>query len=352
VLRYCFDTRGLRTGVLLASRPAGATRSSFRQLQQTEYVFDVNGRLNEILDNGVSAVKYEYDVKGQVCRKLFGCRLAATIGYDDLGRLARMEFSGGALSQPVTLAYEWDAAGQLTRRTWNGMAQRYVYDAAGQLRRVLDDATDAEREDYRYDHAGNMIEKRINGLLTQMTYNKANQIASIETPDGVQRLRYDNAGRLLGAAGGPVNSYGWLDRVICLARPDGSRMRYEYWPNGQLAAKIPEKYVAPASGGSAKPEVERFLWDGLALLRRNDVVYVIEPHASGGVPIASHPAGQAGPVTWYLNDLLGTTLATIEGEKLHITPLTAFGQPSKLKPKAEQPLELKPDVPSTPLPKK
>jgi hypothetical protein len=44
----------------------------------------------------------------------------------------------------------------------------------------------------------------------------------------------------------------------------------------------------------------------------NDTIYIIEPHPSGGVPIASHPVGKPDELTYYLNDMLGTTLATVE----------------------------------------
>jgi hypothetical protein len=33
---------------------------------------------------------------------------------------------------------------------------------------------------------------------------------------------------------------------------------------------------------------EHFLWDGLALLRRDDTIYVVEPHPSVGATVASH----------------------------------------------------------------
>ena len=78
---------------------------------------------------------------------------------------------------------------------------------------------------------------------------------------------------------------------------------------------------------SAQSADERFLWDGLALLRRYDTVYIIEPHPSRCVPIASHSVNKPKDLTYYLNALLGTTLATVEGKG---TSLTVFGQPLKL----------------------
>ena len=352
IVRFRYDTLGRRTGLLLARSSA---TGECVPLQQTEYVFDQSGHLTALLDNGRPAVAYAFDKAGRMVRKTFGNGMTASIAYDRMGRLARMEYTGGPLKRPLLLTYEWDAAGQLTRRGWNGATQRYSYDAAGQLLKVLDDATGAELEAYQYDSAGNMLEKRIGGEVTHMSYNAANQLVTALTPAAVVGYRYDRAGRLVSEsctnrAGGTVantrNTYGWLDKLVRLERADGARVQYRYWPDGQVAEKIPE-----VGAGVPSVTAERFLWDGLALLRRNETVYVIEPHASGGVPVVSHPAGEAGPLTWYLNDLLGTTLATIEGERVTLRPLTAFGQPLKQKLDVAAPSDLKPATIPTYLPK-
>ena len=354
VLRFRYDALGRRTGLLLARQTA---KDDYAPLQQTEQVFDQNGRLKAVLDDGRPAVSYGFDKAGRMTSKTFGNGMVAGIGFDRMGRLARMEYTGGPLKAPLLLTYEWDLAGQLTRRGWNGAVQRYLYDAAGQLLKVLDDATGAEQEAYVYDPAGNMLEKHVGGEVTRMAYNAANQLVSARSPTAAVGYRYDRAGRLtaetvtnLAFSANAVlttrSTYGWLDKLIRLERADGVRVQYQYWPDGQLAAKIPE--LRP---GAPTLAVERFLWDGLALLRRNDTVYVVEPHASGGVPVASHPAGQSGPLTWYLNDLLGTTLATIEGDRVALRPLTAFGQPLRQKAALAPPGDLKPAAPPTFLPK-
>jgi hypothetical protein len=71
---------------------------------------------------------------------------------------------------------------------------------------------------------------------------------------------------------------------------------------------------------------ETFLWDGLALLRRGDTIYINEPHPSGGAVIASFPVGHLAEMTIYLNDMLGTTLAAVQGGKVSFARLSAFGQ--------------------------
>jgi len=130
-----------------------------------------------------------------------------------------------------------------------------------------------------------------------------------------------------------------------------------YWPDGQLAAKrilstentestetgIQKVSNPPATPSpiNAQPSIsETFLWDGLALLRRNKTLYIIEPHPSGGSVIASHPVGKPKELTYYLNDILGTTLATVEAGFTTFASLTAFGQPLKLASNIPQPTNL------------
>jgi YD repeat-containing protein len=362
LLRYRYDAAGRRTGLILAEFKPGivsngaitGSKPEYEVLQQTEYTYDSAGRLSAILDNGTEVVSYSYDGAGRLVGKAFGNGMKAAISYDAMGRLAKIEFSGGPLSTLKTLAYTWDAASQVTNRSWDGQTQRYEYDPSGQLLKVIDATSGKVLEAYTYDKAGNMLEKIIGGEKTTMTYNTANELDT-RTIDGADKdaspghpltYRYDRAGRLLGYDGGPQNHYGWLDKLTDIAMPDGSKVAYTYWPDGQLASKkilshakdaedAKEGVMKVSNADPSRPlrpsredsSTEHFLWDGLALLRRNDTVYLIEPHPSGGVPIASHPVGVSGPVTYYLNDMLGTTLATVQDGAVEYARLTTFGQP-------------------------
>jgi len=197
-----------------------------------------------------------------------------------------------------------------SRGRLNGSApQRSRPNVAGSLRMTRH----IIRKVYAYAATGDVLTKDDPRKKTTMTYNAANEIT---TPD------------------------------------DGRTINYRYWPDGQLAVKSeahakgaedarnsdseitkisnPSRPLRPSR---ENPSDETFLWDGLALLRRNDTVYIIEPHPSGGVPIASHPIGTANAaseVTYYLNDLLGTTLATIQDQATEYVQLTTFGQPLKV----------------------
>jgi hypothetical protein len=143
--------------------------------------------------------------------------------------------------------------------------------------------------------------------------------------------------------GQPQNTYDWLDKLTTLTLPDGSNAIHTCWPDGQLASislspnqnsKInnPQSSISSSSPSpipNPRSSSETFLWDNLALLKRNDTIYIIESHPSGGIPIASHPVGKPEEITYHLNDLLGTTLATVGPTGVNFSRLTSFGQPLK-----------------------
>jgi RHS repeat-associated protein len=93
------------------------------------------------------------------------------------------------------------------------------------------------------------------------------------------------------------------------------------------------------------PQTETFLWDGLALIRRNDEHFINEPHVGNapkklrfeGKPRAQRSARRArkgprgNPVasskgTSYFNDALGTTIGAKKDGKYSAAALTAFGE--------------------------
>ncbi|HEY5741118.1 MAG TPA: hypothetical protein VIS99_01145 [Terrimicrobiaceae bacterium] len=369
LLRYRYNSVGNRDGLILATlippvAPAGGkagANARYEVLQQTEYTYDTSGRLSSIVSDGEPVVSYKYDAAGRAIAKSFGNGMSAAMSYDGAGRLTKVEFSGASLSASLVLSYEWDVANQLKRRTWNGETQRYEYDGSGQLLNVIDGKSGSILEAYMYDKAGNMLEKVVDGEKSVMTYNAANQLVSLtkETGPGsaarssasVLNYLYDKAGRMRGAEGDALSTYGWLDKVVSLKQPDGTEIGFEYWPDGQLAKKLPLPKTNETSQvvSSSLPESETFLWDGLALLRRNSTVYVIEPHLNGGVPVVSRDVSDPRKLTYYLNDLLGTTLATIEGGIVRVAKLTAFGQPLKYTSNVPQPNEIAPEVPGSPL---
>ena len=158
-----------------------------------------------------------------------------------------------------------------------------------------------------YDPAGNILSKTVAGRTTTYTYDKANQLVSSKNADGkVTRYEYDAAGRMV-KEGEKTFAYGWLDKVMQVAENGKTTQSYSYDISGQLAT---------ADYGAGK---ETFLWDGLALLSRNNLKYVNEPAVTGGNPIL---AGDK----MLFDDMLGNTLGVKDGEKFSAIDRDAFGE--------------------------
>ena len=188
-------------------------------------------------------------------------------------------------------------------------------------------------------------------------------VSDADSNDLLEAYTYDNAGRMLGPVGIPPKQYGWLDKLTVANQATGPPQIYQYWPDGHIASIRSEDLTVlsstkPPSLSSTKPQSpssttsassETFLWDGLALIKRNDILYLIEPHPSGGVPIASHPVGLPEEITYHLNDILGTTLATIGPAGIRFSILTSFGQPLKATPRSSFSAD-GPTAPADPLP--
>ncbi len=347
------------------------------EAQEERRAYDRYGRLVEIAAFGTS-VKWRYDERGRVTRQVVDGS-PIDFAYTRDGRLAG-KWLGGRESPDASVEYEYAKDGRIAARTANGVRQAFAYDARGQLVAVREGGVDVER--YAYDRAGNMVRKTVrrastgsgpayppekqpegaarrgapnaeasemrrrgglggDGLAesrqagirgnpcqsvddsvyvtTTYTFDGANQLVS-STCDGVTtRYAYDAAGRLV-REGDKTYRYGYLDKVLSVT--EGKRSyTYAYHVDGQLAR---------ADYGEGR--AEDFAWDGLALIRRGDEMFVNEPHVGGGNPVVSSKGAA------YFNDLLGTTVGVREGRgaarkrsarRYTAAALTAFGEPVK-----------------------
>jgi YD repeat-containing protein len=370
-----YDPSGNLSAILTDGVPAISYRydAAGRPVQKT-YGTPKNGKPAMTTDIG-------YDSMGHLARMEFkGGKLTAplllTYEWDEGDQLTRRTWNGR------THRYEYDRSGQLLKVIDDGsqsVLEAYTYDKAGNMltKLILGQLTAMTY------NAGNQVVKSCDlGQADPKT------IATLpKSPDALEKLAkttltytYDKAGRMLGTGSQPANTYGWLDKLIATAQPGGGKTTHSYWPDGQPAAITAGLVPSSPTSRAANPPSdirnlisairnpqsdihnpqsdihnpqsdihnpqsdihnpksdihnpqspsESFLWDGLALIRRNDTIYIIEPHPSGGIPIASHPIGRPDEITWHLNDLLGTTLATVGPGGVRFAALTTFGQPLK-----------------------
>ncbi len=190
--------------------------------------------------------------------------------------------------------------GQIAAREVNGKKQAYKYDLKGQLLEVVG------AEKYSYDPAGNLLAKTIGDKTTTYEYDKANQLISSTFDGKVTKYTYDAAGRLV-KEGDKVYTYAWQDKITQVTEGGKLTGSYTYGLDGQLA-------TATQDGKS-----ESFLWDGLALIARNETKFVNEPYVTGGNPILADN-------TLLFNDMLGSTLGRAENGAYAPVSMTAFGE--------------------------
>ena len=205
---------------------------------------------------------------------------------------------------------------KLSAKTKSLKSRSYRYDKAGRLVSVTCEACPELNESYLYDKQGNILEKRVGDKVYTCKYETANQLASMESVEGLREYVYDMAGRLieekLNGKTDVKYTYGYLDKVTEVNRR-GKITKFVYDGTGMLASKI-----------SSDGKVENWMWDGLALIRRGKDIHVNEPHISGGVPIVSRTSNGT---QFHESDFLGTTLWSIDtkGNVVSFQNDTIFG---------------------------
>ncbi|MDD2708506.1 MAG: hypothetical protein PHV34_10885 [Verrucomicrobiae bacterium] len=358
-LQYGYTPSGKKASVAWSRSDGVSTKSG-----KTEYRFNPAGQLADLVTDGKAVAHYVYAENGTLREKQLVDGTRVIYSNDAQGRITGMAVVTEKGKTLTNVTYTWDAAGQLTSRTWDRVRQDYSYDKAGQLVAVTSsDPKKLPSEKYAFDLAGNMVEKSVGGIKTSMTYDTANRLLAASVMNQVsgvkeeKNFKYDNAGRLVAEMIGDKSTryqYGLFEKTSGVIKPDGSRVGFDYWPSGQISAKgslppmiqqqgedgPPSSDFGAASGMSvaaflnavkeSKSEIasdkfkqtESMLWDGLALLQRGEETFSVEPHVSGGVPLVSNDGV-------IISDFLGTTLGTVKGETFTPMSLTAFGEASR-----------------------
>jgi RHS repeat-associated protein len=258
-------------------RPVGSTNALG---DSRSFAYDAVGNLRETTDRNGRAIRYAYDA---------------------LDRRTLEQWLDGAGAAVRSLAYSFDATGQLTSAQDPEGIYNYLYDAAGRMTQMVQGSHPGVPEitfGYEWDDANNLLTRTesMAGLataLTAWTYDALNrttritQSGSDSTPKRVdlawdaasqplsierhanlaatgQALQtaytYDAAGRLvaLDHTQGPVElaAYSWTfdaaDRLVQATTPDGA-VDYAYDDRDQLiaanhASQADESYTYDANG--------------------------------------------------------------------------------------------------------
>ncbi|MDX9975155.1 MAG: DUF6531 domain-containing protein, partial [FCB group bacterium] len=233
-----------------------------------QFQHDGAGNLVSATNRRGQTIAYEYNSAGQVTRKLCPGMPAVEYGYDSAGRLASVTDGSGVTSMQYDargfmtyigypsghwFAYEYNAAGQRTRRTGDdGFVLDYSYDAAGRLMTVSN-GNGYQYVTYSYDAAGRLSgELKGNGTRTGYAYDQAGQLLSIThyAPDNsVQAFfnyEYDINGNRIAETnkdGRTTYTYDLLGQLTGEHYPDGHSVTYVYDPAGNRTQVIRDGIV-------------------------------------------------------------------------------------------------------------
>ncbi len=179
---YAYDPRG---NLVEASNPSGTIR----------FEYDILSRMTKAIYPGERVFTYEYDAMSRRTRMIDPDGRVLEYDYDGAGRLSRIT----SPTEGVIVQYEYDLAGQVIRRKLlNGTLTEYEYDAANQVTAIVNRKASGEAISswvYEYDAAGNRTKKRGPEGDEVYGYDKTSQLISARYADGrIENYQYDAAG--------------------------------------------------------------------------------------------------------------------------------------------------------------
>jgi RHS repeat-associated protein len=151
-----------------------------------------------MVDSQGEATTYEYDALNRETKQVLPNGIAVQHVYDAAGRETRKEERNAAGLLLLSWAFEYDALGNKQRVSeLDGSVTTYGYDATSQLTGEQRTGTNPYSILYSYDAAGNRLTKTQNGAVTTSSYNALNQLVRQQAPDGtVTTFSYDLDGNL------------------------------------------------------------------------------------------------------------------------------------------------------------
>ena len=135
-----------------------------------DYLYDLGGRLTQVLENGVVSASYTYDANGNRTAKTTAT-VTASGTYDNQDRMVSY---GNA-------AFTYSANGELLTKMDGTGATSYQYDVLGNLLSVL--SPNGTLIEYVVDGANRRVGKKVNGVLVQ-GWLYSSQLAPIAELDG------------------------------------------------------------------------------------------------------------------------------------------------------------------------
>ncbi len=218
-LEYTYDAAGNRTQI--------STIAADGSTETTTYTYDTLNRLESVTDHNTQTTTYAYDAVGNRSHIRYPNGNREVYHYDALNRLTLKETLDGTDTLLQSYHYTLHPTGRRTQiDELSGRSTEYSYDALYRL--TSESITDAVNDDYvaeyQYDAVGNRTFETVNGVSTAYTYDDNDRL---EQTGGTHYVYDHNGNTLTETLDGNVKTYTWNSKNK-LIRVDNAGMVSEY----------------------------------------------------------------------------------------------------------------------------
>ena len=224
---------------------------------QHQYTYDNNNRLSTLTDPLSNVYSFTYDAGGRTTRKTFPNNAYSTYNYNNAGHLTAIDNYNAANVVQSFSHYTTDSLGFRKTMTDNTGTHNYTYDTNDRLQKVI--YPSGKVVEYAFDAFGNVTQKTEDGVVVPYAYNAFDQLT---TGAGAQ-YQFDKNGNQIARIGGtqPTMNYQFdeLNRFKGGQFTSGKRVEYAYDPFGNI---IQRRDTANT--------IEKYFFDGQNLLAELD----------------------------------------------------------------------------------
>lgn len=301
------------------------------------FTYDAGDRLVNTRNPLGGEVTAEFDLAGNVVRRIDELSRATTYTYDAANRLTRLVAPDAAVT-----AYGYDTAGNLTSRTdGNGHTTTYGYDPARQLTSVTTPA--GRRTEYSYDDAGNVTAVLLPHLAgapdpadraITAQFDALNRRSRIDYPTGTADVEftYDGQGRRLSMVDGTGRTdytHDPVGRLLSAAHEIKGSFSYAYDSAGRLLSRTYPDGAVTAYSRDDDDRLTSVTAEGLttsfAYDAASNLVMTTFPTGNGHVERRSYDANNRPVDIHTVSGLLDSTLSRFQYK------YDAVGNPTRVK---------------------
>ncbi len=212
---YTYDDMGN----LIYVQPATYISSKLQKIDNeanVEYVYDINGRLSEILVNGTNYRFYYDDFGNQESVSIGGTTIVSQEINPYNGKVTKATYANG-----TTVLYDYDDLSRIIKVTYQNVvgeittefSYEYEYDSNGNLSKFIDNKTN-KTTIYQYDYLNRLIkfieyddERLINEYAGSYSYDSEDRLSSVHYAQDYLYTVKDENGNVVGLVNGVLSPH-------------------------------------------------------------------------------------------------------------------------------------------------